>query len=116
MHPWQNPERIGDVNNDGITSALDALLIINDMARNSPRSLPLLPQDSEQLAGLFLDVSGDGESSALDALRVINLLARNGLIAQPESEIAPSLLFGSSDDDDQRRWDAAIDAVMGELF
>ena len=39
-HPWQNPVDAGDVNNDGVVSALDALLIINDMAKFSPRALP----------------------------------------------------------------------------
>ncbi|MFG0256199.1 MAG: dockerin type I domain-containing protein, partial [Rhodopirellula sp. JB053] len=60
--PFHNGRDAYDVNNNGDTSALDALLIIN--ALNSPtKSHPY-----------FLDVSGDGLTTALDALRVINRL------------------------------------------
>jgi hypothetical protein len=53
-----------DVNGDGYTSPLDALLIINDLNRGNP-------------SGLF-DVSGDGYTSPLDVLMVINYLNGGG--------------------------------------
>ncbi len=55
---------------DGVT-ARDALVIINDLARNSPRILQ--PQETD---GFDVDVNNDGMVSALDALLVINFLGR----------------------------------------
>ncbi len=83
QNPWQNPSSIGDVNFDGNVTALDALVILNDLRINQPRSLPAMPSGADQLAYLFLDVSGDHSASSLDALRVINLLAQNRLNASP---------------------------------
>ncbi|GAA4455049.1 matrixin family metalloprotease [Novipirellula rosea] len=51
-----------DANNDGSTSALDALVIINQLSRNN------------DLVSGFSDVNGDGSVTALDALLVINSL------------------------------------------
>ncbi len=120
--PWQNPASKGDVNFDGKVSALDALVILNDLRIYSPRSLPLLASGGEQLASLFLDVSGDNSATALDALRVINLLAQNALNATAESErvgavVGPATIQSSSDnDDDQRIWDEAIMGIADSLY
>ena len=76
LHPWRNAAKAGDVNNDGQETALDALLIINDISRHSRRELPVLAEGIIQLAYLFLDVSGDNSVSSLDALRVINEVGR----------------------------------------
>lgn len=61
-----------DVNDDGSTSALDALAIINQLG-GSPTSI-----DGEEVdvAGLC-DTNGDGSITALDALTVINALSMN---------------------------------------
>ena len=63
-NPDRNPRFSFDVNDNGIASALDALLIINALSRG----------DTSSPNGQFLDVSGDGTISALDALLVINFL------------------------------------------
>ncbi len=79
-HPWQNWIRSSDVDNDGESTAGDALRIINELASRrysdrqtqvlaDPRTLPLWP-------GVYFDQNGDDQVSALDALRVINDLAR----------------------------------------
>jgi hypothetical protein len=65
-----------DVSNDGLVSPLDALIVINDMNANGPRSLS---QFSFATSGLlppehFLDVNADSRVSPLDALIVINHL------------------------------------------
>ncbi len=71
--PYQNPRNLYDVNDDNKVTPLDALLIINDIARNKTRVLPSTHTDGQ----LYVDVSGDETISALDALRVINEIARN---------------------------------------
>ncbi len=124
-YPWRNPERLGDVNYDGIVSALDALLVLNDLRINQPRNLPLLASGTEQLAPMFWDVSGDNYASSLDALRVINLLAQNTLDAAQENEFvspgnaaSPMIAVSSNDDDDdddKRLWDEAIVGIADSL-
>lgn len=56
-----------DVNRDGSTSALDALMIINQLDQDASA-------ENEDIAGLC-DVNGDGAITALDALTVINALS-----------------------------------------
>ncbi|WP_182870078.1 peroxidase family protein [Rhodopirellula sp. JC639] len=56
-----------DVNDDGVVSAVDALIVINSMDR-----------DGGDDAARFTDVNNDGRRSVLDALRVINRLGREG--------------------------------------
>ena len=71
--PWMNTDDAFDVNDDGATSAIDALLVINDLNLRDSRRLPTGPAGAENLFG-FLDASGDGFVSPLDALLVINRL------------------------------------------
>jgi hypothetical protein len=123
--PWQNPIDIGDVNFDRKVSALDALVILNDLRINQQRSLPLVPTGTEQLASSFLDVSGDNKASVLDALRVINLLAQNALKTAAENEIMPAVAdtiliappasIANDDDDERRIWDEAIMGIADSL-
>ncbi len=67
-----NPHVLFDVNDDGVVSPLDVLLIINAINQQGPRRLPPLAADNQHLH--WLDVNGDGMLSALDALMVINHL------------------------------------------
>ncbi|QDT02611.1 Dockerin type I repeat protein [Rubripirellula lacrimiformis] len=69
--PRHNLAIAEDANQDGEINATDALVIINDLARSSPRLLAV--DDTE---GFDVDVNNDGAVSALDALVVINALAR----------------------------------------
>ncbi len=71
--PWQNPSQRHDVNNDGVESALDALMIINQIGRAESE---VLGQRVNRLAPYY-DVNGDGSSTTGDALQVINQLSRN---------------------------------------
>ncbi|HCA48789.1 MAG TPA: hypothetical protein DEP12_00190, partial [Planctomycetaceae bacterium] len=70
--PWTNPFNSEDINNDGIISPLDALLVINYLNENGVRELPV-PSESESPPP-YWDSSGDGWVTSLDALRVINFL------------------------------------------
>lgn len=70
--PWQNPRLNVDVNNDGVVSPIDALIVINSLARNATSelvgsSIPTTP---------YIDVNGDRTLAPLDVLVVINYLAR----------------------------------------
>lgn len=77
-HPWKNFLRPSDINNDGVVTALDALVIINELARNlyidaTTREL-LGPLEVTAWPGIYFDQNGDDRATALDALRVINRL------------------------------------------
>lgn len=116
-----NPNRTFDVNDDGVTSAVDALRIINFLVKNGGQTASL---DSLSDSPVYLDVSGDGLVTSLDALQVINELNRSaGSSTAPTSEPIESsdLEFsGIADRDgtwlneDQRRREDAIDRVLGD--
>ena len=86
---WRNPVDAYDVNQSGTVSPLDALLVINDIARRDVRTLPA---DKIDPAEAFYDVSGDGRISPIDALQVINSIARNSQYTLLESN-APASEF-----------------------
>ncbi|MEM7475219.1 MAG: dockerin type I domain-containing protein [Planctomycetota bacterium] len=65
--PWQNPVNEFDINGDTFVSAIDVLLLVDDLNRIGSRSLPTDVVDVPP----YLDPSGDGHLSPLDALLVI---------------------------------------------
>ena len=68
--PKHNTQIAEDANEDGLVSAVDALVVINDLNRYSVRDL------TRNDPSLFkVDVNNDGTVSALDALVVINALS-----------------------------------------
>lgn len=73
--PWQNAYQVWDVNQSGDVSALDALVVINQLSRVTDSELPPI-ESVEDFGGDYYDVSGDGLITALDALRVINRVSR----------------------------------------
>lgn len=87
---WQNAADRFDVNNDSIVSALDVLLIVNDINQNQVRDLAA----SSFQAPPFVDVNGDGISSALDALLVINVInsRESGEGESPTFSASPGIL------------------------
>ena len=73
--PNQNASFNLDVNDDGLVSPIDALLVINQMNRDS------MSMEGEQTGNsggkrYYTDVNGDNRTTALDALQVINYLKR----------------------------------------
>ena len=70
---WQNSTNKYDVNNDGIVSGLDVILIVNRLLAGQAGPLPVVP-----LVPPYIDVSGDGILSPLDALQIINFLNSSG--------------------------------------
>lgn len=77
--PRRNPDQPLDVNADGSISAIDALLIINEINKNGSHAIP----SSTPAIAPFWDVNGDGFVSSIDVLRVVNSL--NG-VGSPEGE------------------------------
>lgn len=71
VNAWNNLRNVLDVNDDGFVTALDALLIINELNTIGARSLI-----ESDMVGLqrFIDVNDDGFVTALNALLLINWL------------------------------------------
>ncbi len=84
--PFVNPLSATDVTGDGVTTARDALRIINAINSLPGGSDGTLPSDVTvaDLAGGYLDVNGDGRVTAGDALMVINRLSADDPAGQPE--------------------------------
>lgn len=89
---WTNIISPPDVDGSGVVSALDALLIINNVVRNSfyvaGDTLLVDPASVDEFPDAFFDVSGDGRATALDALQVINRIARQ-INAESEQAVLP---------------------------
>ncbi|TWT49574.1 Calx-beta domain protein [Rubripirellula amarantea] len=108
--PGTNILQPTDTTADGQTTARDALVIINSIARQSSG-------EGEQVASqasMFLDVNRDSNISALDALLVVNHLARQSTSVDsfsqfpvPEGEIAS---IGSVSQADPASVDALINS------
>jgi hypothetical protein len=77
--PWTNGISPLDVNDDGVISATDALIIINIL--NSSGGSLALPSIATSRGARstpdYVDVNGDGNVGALDALIVINRIRRD---------------------------------------
>ena len=77
---WKNFVRQHDITNDGKTSVLDALTIINELSRGSFVDLNTnqlrSPSELSEWPGIYYDTNGDDRGTVLDALLVINELAR----------------------------------------
>jgi hypothetical protein len=78
---WHNAILSCDVDASGLVSAIDALLVVNEINQSGSRELP--PRN-EGAGAPFLDVSADGLLSPLDVLLVVNAINR----ALPEVPVA----------------------------
>ncbi len=76
-----NPTNPYDVDGNDSVQPLDALRIINEIARNGSRAFKVTETVSS-----FYDTSNDGAISPLDALRVINEIARQRSSGAGEGE------------------------------
>ncbi|WP_182867750.1 FG-GAP-like repeat-containing protein [Rhodopirellula sp. JC639] len=83
---WQNPIDRYDVDRSASVSPLDALNVINEIARRGDHELPLgTPSEIQQTSPVYFDVSGDSMLSPIDALMVINHLGRQVVGGEAES-------------------------------
>ncbi|MCC9601167.1 tandem-95 repeat protein [Stieleria sp. JC731] len=124
----QNPDLRTDVNDDGNVSPIDALLVINRLAREGTISIPVTNSDA---GPPYYDVNGDQVISPADALAVINDLALRQAGGQGEGESVldgivdetlPSAgamdfidLMVDDDDEDEDRLNA-LDVAFGDLL
>jgi hypothetical protein len=78
--PYTNSRDAYDVNDDGLLTPIDALMVINRLndtaLLNDVAILPTV-RDAEE-SDRFFDVNSDGLCTPLDALRIINALNRGG--------------------------------------
>jgi Beta propeller domain/Dockerin type I domain len=83
-----NTQNALDANNDGKVTALDALMVINEMNRRGQSNVSVsqvLRQVGSSISS-FTDVTGDGQITANDALSIINELARQQAQSLPNAE------------------------------
>jgi hypothetical protein len=99
LHPGrhlQNPSEPLDVNGDGEVSPLDALQVINQLARGTDPVPADMAEAIDTHSSSWVDVDGNGATTPRDALWVINHLARQSRLA--ESEWIPASLQDPSSD------------------
>lgn len=74
----QNPNLTYDVDNNGVTTSIDSLRIINEIARRNRAGISLILTGHPLTLNpvRYYDVNGDGRITAADAQLVINALAR----------------------------------------
>ncbi len=110
IREFNNPNIVSDVDNDGETTAADALAIINLLSRLSGSESEANLAGDRQPGDLFYDVDGNGMGTAADALAVLFaiFLAELGE-SEPEAEQVQPILDSPLDikrclnleDDDQ---------------
>jgi Dockerin type I domain len=97
-----------DVNNDGVVSPIDALLVINQI--NTGASDQLIISTFTVAVAPFLDVNGDRVVTPIDALLVINHINAYGVGDQAEGESTAADAYfsavgsGSNDFYDTELW------------
>ena len=77
-YTWQNPRHPCDINGDGLVTALDVLLLINEINIRNSRDLAMAPPPTPS-APPFLDPSGDVWLTPADVLLVISYINNEGL-------------------------------------
>ena len=113
--PWHNPIIATDVDRNGVTTALDALVIIYHFGNGVADDRGFLPVNYPGDAP-YLDPFADGRLTALDALLVIRQLIRQHRVL-PEAEHSARFELSqrhSLQDEDQRN--RMIDMTLKELF
>ncbi len=96
--PWRNSLSRWDVNQSGEVTSLDALAVVNEIARAAVSTLPELTT-LDLFGGSYFDVSGDGRITSIDALQVINQVARELLGAEAEELPSSHSSLASNNDD-----------------
>ena len=104
---FHNDDSPTDVNNDGSTTALDALVILNVLNRYGSEFLQTLTIALEH----YVDVNNDGAASAADALRILNAL----LYMPREAETSPVDDVMSQNDLEDEEDDELLDLLAGDL-
>ncbi|MCA9127078.1 MAG: DUF4114 domain-containing protein [Planctomycetales bacterium] len=101
---WHNSAFPVDVNDDGILSPIDALLIINMINARGAQSVDSLPIPPFMA---LIDTNKDQFLSPLDVLLVINALNQASAFPPPEGENSPW-----DEDDSKRQFADAVDQLL----
>ena len=73
IQPWRNPVDAFDVDQNGYRTAVDALIIINEINRRAKSGEPTsLDNPGEHAPTSFFDANNDNHVSAADVLQIIN--------------------------------------------
>ena len=99
-----------DVNADGESTALDALMVINRIDQGTVAE----GEDTGTRVGQYYDVNGDGRVTPLDALRVINELERNNGGAGENTSDSVRVVPLESNLDDET-YDGLLDEIASSL-
>ncbi|WP_404309979.1 dockerin type I domain-containing protein [Neorhodopirellula lusitana] len=83
--PWTHPLNPNDTNGDGTVSAVDTLVVINQLNRAGSAELPSNARPILGGAASYYDVNGDSNVTAVDALRVINQLNQDSQVEPSEA-------------------------------
>jgi Dockerin type I domain len=110
LYQLHNPRDPHDVNDDGFVSAVDALLIINQI--NAFGDSPIEIIRSQSSGTIYFDVVADNFIAASDALDVINFLNASSVHSQsanqPEGEAG-----GAAAATNDLLYAAAVDQYLG---
>ena len=102
---FHNESEPTDVNNDGSTTALDALVVMNFLSTHGNEFLQTLTLALQH----YVDVNNDNSASALDALQIINAL--NSTLQNSNQTLAVDSVFGSGELEEDE-----VDDVASMLF
>ena len=105
---WHNAESPYDVNNNGEVSPIDALRVINWIARTGGSTAGTPPEN------LYPDVNNDGVVSPSDALRVINRLERITSAAEAEDGLQVDEAIAAMDFQKDDRLESDVDLEWSE--
>lgn len=121
MSPHQNPHNPSDVNNDGVVTPIDALILVNEL--NSGGGGPLPTDGDGEPPDEMLDVNGDGVLSPMDVLIIINELNNGGMSGEGEQQFvqqeSDDLIYGpilDSNSAEELREKSAIDSELELLL
>lgn len=112
--PWHNPNNPYDVTANDRVEPLDALVVLNDLARNGGRIL----RNPESITA-FIDTNDDGEVTPLDALLVLNQIARvnrAGGEGESRAQAADAAMAGWSPERDEDEPDSPQDDLPNRFF
>ncbi|TWT92785.1 matrixin family metalloprotease [Stieleria varia] len=107
---FQNYVNPTDVNGDNVTTAMDALMIINQIAKSLSDSLNSDSLNSDSLNSDSLgdveviglcDSTGDGKITALDALTVINAMGNSNTASAAADETTTTDTTDTNDETDE---------------
>lgn len=98
--PWMNPDLALDVNKDGFVTALDAIIVINELNTTANNQLSN-PRANSELSLPDFDANGDQFLTSLDALLIINSLNQNAEGEQSGHEQSTDLYFDLSDEEEE---------------